>query len=210
MAIREAVKGDNARSKIAAESSVKKSVLNQSFIHLERLKPSYTLRPKIIIYTQRNMKKKLFMIIAAVFSLPFVAAAQQSICPIMVETEIDEEEVVKFEGKTIYMCCGSCIKAWEKNPDYYLKIGRELKLLPQFKEVSKELQEKLDKIKLMDQRHCPLRPECVVSPTSPFVEYEGEKIYFFKERDIERKWNKDPKAAFDKARKAGLLPQFGE
>lgn len=156
------------------------------------------------------MRKKLFMTIATVFSLPFVAAAQQSICPIMVETEIDEEEVVKFEGKTIYMCCGSCIKAWEKNPEYYLKIGRELKLLPQFKEVSKELKEKLDKIKLMDQRHCPLRPECVVSPASPFVEYEGKKIYFFKERDIERKWNKDPKAAFDKARKAGLLPQFGE
>ena len=156
------------------------------------------------------MKKKLFMTIAAVLSLPFVAAEEQSICPLMVETEIDEEEVVKYDGKTIYMCCGSCIKAWDKSPEYYLKIARELKLLPQFKEVSKELQAKLDKITLMEQRHCPLRPECVVAPTSPSIEYEGKKIYFFKERDIERKWKKDPKAAFEKARKAGLLPQFGK
>ena len=40
------------------------------------------------------------------------------------------------------------------------------------------------------------------------IEYKGKKIYFFKERDIDRKWKKDPEAAFEKARKEGLLPQF--
>ena len=94
------------------------------------------------------------------------------------------------------------------NPKYYLKIARELKLLPQFKTISKELEAELQKIELMPQRYCALRSESLVSPTSPSIEYQGKKIYFFKERDIKRKWEKDPAAAFENARKKGLLPQF--
>ena len=154
------------------------------------------------------MKKNLFITLAAVFALPFASAEEQSICALMVETEIDEEEVVEFQGKKIFMCCGTCVKAWNLNPNYYFKVGRELKLLPQFKAIPAELEAELAKIKLMDQRHCPLRPECVVSPTSPSIEYKGQKIYFFKEKDIARKWKANPEAAFEKARKAGLLPQF--
>ena len=156
------------------------------------------------------MKKKLLVILGFLLALPVAYAQEQSICPLMVETEIDEDEVVEFEGKKVFMCCGSCVRAWNLNPKYYLKVGRELKLLPQFKEISPELEAELAKIELMEQRYCPLRPECVVSPTSPSIEYKGKKIYFFKSRDIERKWKTDPEAAFEKARKAGLLPQFGK
>lgn len=153
-------------------------------------------------------KKNILMSLFAVMALPFASAEEQSICPIMVEDEIDEEEVVEFEGKKIFMCCGSCVKAWNLSPKYYLKIGRELNLLPQFKTVSAALEADLKKITLMPQRYCPLRPTAVIAPTSPSIEYKGKKIYFFKERDIDRKWKKDPEAAFEKARKEGLLPQF--
>jgi len=68
-------------------------------------------------------KKHLFSIFAlAGFSM--CQAEEQTLCPIMVEDEIDEEEVVEFEGQTIYMCCGSCVKAWDTNPKYYLKVAR--------------------------------------------------------------------------------------
>ena len=152
--------------------------------------------------------KKTILSIVALLAIPFAYSEEQSICPIMIEDEIDEEEVVEFEGKKIFMCCGGCVKAWDSYPKYYLKIGRELKLIPQFKTVSAELEKELEGIELMKQRFCPLRPTAVVSPKSPSIEYQGKKIYFFKERDIARKWKKDPAAAFEKARKAGLLPQF--
>lgn len=130
----------------------------------------------------------------------------QELCPIMVETEIDTEEVVEYGGMKIFMCCGSCVKVWKKNPNYYLKAALSLKLLPQFGDMSKQLAD----VKLMKQRFCPLRDECIVGPESPFVEYKGKKIHFFRASDIERKWNKNPDELFAKAREEGLLPQFDE
>ncbi|MEM6916069.1 MAG: hypothetical protein AAF491_05830, partial [Verrucomicrobiota bacterium] len=85
------------------------------------------------------------------------------------------------------------------------KFGMEEGLLPQFGDETKE---KLKDVELMAQRFCPLRPECVVTPNSPSVEYEGKKIYFFRERDIERRWDRNPEEYFEEARAAGLLPQF--
>ncbi|MEM7395061.1 MAG: hypothetical protein AAF492_22245, partial [Verrucomicrobiota bacterium] len=69
---------------------------------------------------------------------------------------------------------------------------------------------KLPEVKLLAQRFCPLRPTAIVGPESPSIEYKGKKIYFFKKRDIERKWATDPDGHFKKAREAGLLPQFDE
>jgi len=60
----------------------------------------------------------------------------------------------------------------------------------------------------MGQRFCPIKTDSLVSPKSPSIEYKGKKIYFFKERDIERKWGKDPEKYFSEAKEAGLLPQF--
>lgn len=133
-------------------------------------------------------------------------AEDQTLCPIMIDDEIDEEEVVLYKGKEVFMCCGSCAKAWRQNPDYYakaaLEVGGENMLLPQLEGVD------LSHVKLMKQRFCPLRKTAVVGPESPFVMYQGKKVYFFKERDIARKWKKDPKAYFEEARAQGLLPQY--
>ncbi|MEM7699958.1 MAG: hypothetical protein AAF236_16305, partial [Verrucomicrobiota bacterium] len=114
------------------------------------------------------------------------------------------EEVVEHRGYTIYMCCTTCTKLWDINPDYYLKVGYELELLPQIQELPEEVAE----IELLTQRFCPLRPDCVVSPDSPSIEYEGKKIYFFRERDIARRWERNADELFAEAREAGLLPQF--
>ena len=149
------------------------------------------------------MKLALFITLFAAGSL---FAAEQKLCPIMVEDEIDVEEVVEYRGTKIYMCCGSCVKTWKKNPDYYAKaaITIDPKLLPQVK------REDLKDVKLMPQRFCVIRNDTLVSPDSPSITYKGKKIYFFKERDIERRWKPDPEAIFKKARAAGLLPQFDD
>ena len=149
---------------------------------------------------------KYIVCFLSLFALVHTQAKEQTICPIMIDSEIDEEEVVEYEGVKIYMCCGSCVKAWDKNPKYYLKAGIEQKLLPQFPDMT----EKLKDVKLMPQRFCPLRNECIVGPESPSVEYKGKKIYFFKERDIERKWTPKAEEIFAEARAKGLLPQFDE
>lgn len=151
--------------------------------------------------------KKILCLLFALAALPFAQAEDQYLCPIMIEDSIEDDQIVTFEGKKIYMCCKSCIKAWKKNPKYYFKIARELDLLPQYTNISPKLKAELAKIKLMKQRFCPVRNDCIVSPESPSIEYEGKKIYFFKKRDIERKWNEK---VFKKARKNGLLPQFDE
>ena len=138
--------------------------------------------------------------------MPLASAAEQEFCPIMVEDGVDPDEVVEYGGQQIFLCCGTCTKVWETNPDYFARLAFELKLLPQFE----ELPEGAKSVELLDQRFCPLRPDSVVGPESPSVEYQGKTIYFFKERDIERRWSPDPEAAFKQAREAGLLPQFDE
>ena len=137
--------------------------------------------------------------------LPFFnafSAEKQILCPIFVEDEIDEEEVVEYKGFKVFMCCGTCVKEWNKNPDYYAKVAQSMKTVPQILKVD------LNSVKLMSQRFCPLRNDRVVHPGSPSVTFKGHKIYFFKESDIKRKWSKDPESYFKKAREAGLLPQF--
>jgi len=154
------------------------------------------------------MMKLTYLTVVASLTFASSYAEEQKLCPIMIEDEIDKEEIIEFEGKTIYMCCGGCIKAWNTNPIYYFKVARELKLIPQFETVSPELQSKLDAVELLPQRFCALRNDTLISPDSPSINYKGKKIYFYKERDIERKWNKDPEASFKAAREAGILPQF--
>ena len=143
-----------------------------------------------------------FIVVSAFLFTPF-AMGENKICPIMVDDEVDEEEVVEFEGKKVLMCCGGCIKAWDKNPKYYIKASAAL--LPQFKGMEKELG--LDKVKLMEQKFCPIYNDRVVAPESPVIEYKGKKIHVYSKGAI-RRWNRDPDAAFAKAVAAGVLPQF--
>ena len=49
------------------------------------------------------MTLKTYLILAlALFGTPVFG--ENKLCPIMVEDEIDEEEVVEFEGKKVYLC----------------------------------------------------------------------------------------------------------
>ncbi|MEM7384542.1 MAG: hypothetical protein AAF514_06310, partial [Verrucomicrobiota bacterium] len=82
------------------------------------------------------MKTKILYLIL----LPFIITstyAENKICPIMVEDEIDPEEVVEYEGKKVFFCCTTCVKAWKKDPKYYIKVM--MNTLPQFKEMEEKL-----------------------------------------------------------------------
>ena len=102
--------------------------------------------------------------------------AEQETCAIMVGDEIDTEEFSELLGKKIYFCCGSCVKAFDNNQAYYIKALPELAKL-----FTSDEQKKIgvDKVKLLEQRVCPIYPERVVNPNSKFVEYKGKKIYMW-------------------------------
>ena len=154
--------------------------------------------------------KLIHKAIALVAGLTFTTSVafakdENEICPIMIEDEIDDEESSEYEGKTVYFCCTTCKKIFDKNPKYIIKIAADS--LPQFKGMEDKL--KLSEVKLLDQKFCPMYPDSIVTPDSPSVEYKGKKIYFFKKRAVD-KWEKDPDGNFKKATEAGLLPQFDE
>ena len=69
------------------------------------------------------------MLSGLAFSVCFALAQEQKLCPLMIEDEIDSEEYVEYKGKKIFMCCGSCVKKFKKDPDYYVKLTSNL--LPQ-------------------------------------------------------------------------------
>ncbi|MCW1915070.1 hypothetical protein OJ996_15900 [Luteolibacter sp. GHJ8] len=129
-------------------------------------------------------------------------------CPMMTEDEVEEDNEVEFKGVPVALCCGKCSKIWEadeKVAAYYVKVATELGLLPQFKGKEKELG--LDTIELLPQRYCAIHQKSLISPSSPFVEYQGQKVYFFNDKAKQR-WEKDPEAAAKKAIDAGVLPQL--
>ncbi|MFT4547043.1 MAG: YHS domain-containing protein [Verrucomicrobiales bacterium] len=150
---------------------------------------------------------KISSLAAGLALTAFTAVAEDTntICPIMVEDEVDDEEFSEYEGKKVLFCCTSCKKSFDKNPKYIIKIA--LDSLPQFKGMEEEL--KLSEVKLLDQKFCPMYSDSIVTPDSPSIEYKGKTIYFFKKRAVD-KWEKDPEGNFKKATEAGLLPQFDE
>ena len=66
------------------------------------------------------------ILLGLVFSLCSPMAQEQKLCPLMIEDEVDPEEFVEYKGKKIYMCCGSCVKKFKKDPDYYVKLTSNL------------------------------------------------------------------------------------
>ena len=120
-------------------------------------------------------------------------AQNQKLCPLMIEDEIDPEEFVEYKGKKIYMCCGSCVKKFKKDPDYYAKLTS--KFIPQ---VDKSL---LDaKIKFIEQKFCMVYPDRVISPKSYSYEHAGKKYYFWSSTAI-RKFKAKPDFYIEKAKK---------
>ena len=149
------------------------------------------------------MKLKTLLHLSAFLFSSLSAFAENEICPIMIEDEIDTEEAVKFEGKTVYLCCGKCVKIWNSNPKYFIKTS--LNLLPQFKGMEEKL--KLNEVKLMPQKFCPVYKDRIVTPDSPSMEIQGKKVYVWSTSSI-RRWNRSPEESLTEALEAGLLPQF--
>ena len=153
--------------------------------------------------------KLISKVLSLAASFTFAASAfadeTNTVCPIMVDDEVDDTEVSEYEGKKVYFCCTKCKKIFDANPKYIIKASHDL--LPQFDGMDEEL--KLSEVELMEQKFCPMYPDSLVTPDSPSIEYKGKKIYFFKDRAIS-KWEVDPEASFKAATEAGLLPQFDE
>ena len=133
------------------------------------------------------------ILLGMVFSLCSPIAQEQKLCPLMIEDEVDPEEFVEYKGKKIYMCCGSCVKKFNKDPDYYVRLTSNL--IPQ---IEKNLLNK--KVKLIDQKFCMVYEDRVVSPKSYVHEYNGKKYYFWSSTAV-RKFKAKPDFYIEKAKK---------
>ena len=103
---------------------------------------------------------------------------KQTLCPLMVDDEIDIEEFVVFKGMKVFMCCGSCKETWDKNPEYFAVVCQEQ--APQLKAVASK------KVKPLKQLFCPVYADVRVHPKSLSIEHEGRTIYFSKKRAVSR------------------------
>ena len=138
------------------------------------------------------------------FLLLFNFSASAEECAIMLGDEVDPEEFSESTGKKIYFCCGACVKAFDGAAAYYIKAVPAL--AEKFTEAEmKELG--VDKVKLLDQRVCPIYPERFINPNSKTIEYKGKTIYFWSS-SAQRRWKRDPDAYFKEAFEKGHLPQY--
>ena len=135
------------------------------------------------------MLKHVFMntLVVAAFlvctAVTIQAAPKQTLCPLMIEDEIDEEEFLIYKGVKVFTCCGTCKKMWKQNPDYFAVVGA--KQAPQLAAVASK------KIKPMKQLFCPVYNDTRVHPKSLSMEYKGKKVFFCKKRAMDR-FNADP------------------
>ena len=145
----------------------------------------------------------LFLILG--FPVATFAAPKNEKCPLMTAEDVDSEQLVEYEGITVLLCCQECRKLFNANPKYVIKASIEL--LPQFEAMKDKLE--LDKVKLLDQRYCPINRTHLITPASPAVDYKGVKIYLW-DKDAVAEWKKDPDGCAKRGREAGLLPQLKE
>ena len=122
-------------------------------------------------------------------------------CPLMIGEENDPEETVTIEGKTLDFCCGSCVSKFEENKAYYIKVSKTL-----YDKFTQPEREKLgvDKVKLLEQRRCPIYNERIINPNSPTAEYKGVTIYFWSSSAV-RRWTRDPDRYYEQAKAVGVL-----
>ena len=119
----------------------------------------------------------------------------------MLGDEIDPEEFSESTGKRFTLLClakafdGVSRLLHQSSPRTSQKFTDEKKKLG------------VDKVKLLDQRVCPIYPERFINPNSKTVEYKGKTIYLWSS-SAQRRWKRDPDAYFKEAFDKGHLPQF--
>lgn len=120
-------------------------------------------------------------------------AGRQVYCPIMTKDEIGSEaEEVEWKGVKIKLCCGTCVKKFQAEPEAYLLP----QLLPLLK--GKELPKRK-----IEQVYCPVYRERVVSSKDPSARYKETTVYFSNEA-AKKKFLADP----DKYADPAVLPQL--
>ncbi|MCH2207219.1 MAG: hypothetical protein MK132_15295 [Lentisphaerales bacterium] len=131
-------------------------------------------------------------------------SAEDKMCALMIEDEIDTEEFSEVTGKKIYFCCGSCVKKFDANAAYYIKA------IPSLAKKFTDAEKKklgVDKVTLLEQKYCPIYPDRLINPTCKTVDYKGKKVYFWSSSAV-RKWQKEPEKYYAAAKKRGHLAQF--
>jgi|TARA_E500000178_G_scaffold210976_1_gene208279 YHS domain-containing protein len=149
-----------------------------------------------------NYMNKLLSSLIVLFFINSSLLAEE--CLIMKGDDVDPEEFSELMGKKILFCCGSCVKAFDGAPAYYIKAIPGLA-----KMFSEEEKKKLgvEKVKLLEQKFCPIYPDRFINPNSKTVEHKGKTIYLWSS-SAQRRWKRDPDAYFKEAFDKGLLPQF--
>lgn len=102
----------------------------------------------------------------------------QKLCPLMIEDSIETDTFVEYEGVKVYLCCSSCKRQWRENPDYFAVVS--VAQAPQLKSVAKR------DIQPLKQKFCPVYPDRRVHPKGPSIIYNGKRVYFCKQRALER------------------------
>ena len=145
----------------------------------------------------KHVFTKTLMVAAFVLGIAVAAQAapKQTLCPLMIEDEIDEEEFIIYKGVKVFTCCGTCKKMWTQNPEYFAVVCQ--KQAPQLKAVAST------KIKPMKQLFCPVYSDTRVHPKSLSMEHKGQKIFFSKKRAMDR-FKANP-TKYEKNLKYGLL-----
>lgn len=119
--------------------------------------------------------------------------ARQTACPVMTDEEIGKgAEEVEWKGVKVKLCCGTCVKKFEAEPEAYLLPD----LLPQLK--GKDLPKRKT-----EQVYCPVTRTNVVSSKDPSSTYKGVTVYFWN-ATAKKKFDADP----DKYADPKLLPQL--
>ena len=135
--------------------------------------------------------------------LPAEEKQRNEKCPLMTGEDVDSEQLVEYEGKTVLFCCQECRKRFNANPKYVIRAS--LDLLPQFEPLKAKLE--LDRVTLLPQKFCPVMRTHLVTPECPTVKYRGVTVYLWNDRAVAA-WNRDPDGVAKRAIEAGLLPQL--
>lgn len=120
-------------------------------------------------------------------------AGKQTFCPIMTKDEIgDDAKIVEWKGTKISLCCDTCVKKFQAEPEAYLLP----EILPQLK--GKELPKRK-----IEQVYCPVNRDKVVSSKDVSAQYKGVTVYFWNST-AKKKFEAEPEKYADPA----VLPQL--